>query len=38
MLINEQRDHGIVYKCPPGHYDDLGVSLACWPGLASTSI
>ena len=28
MLINEQRDNGIVYKWPPGHYDDLGVSLA----------
>jgi hypothetical protein len=28
MLINEQRESGIVYKCPPGQHDDLGVSLA----------
>ena len=28
MLINEQRDNGIIYKCPPGQHDDLGVSLA----------
>ena len=27
-LEPEQRDSGIVYKCPPGQHDDLGVSLA----------
>jgi hypothetical protein len=27
-LEPEQRDSGIVYKCPPGQHDDLGMSLA----------
>jgi hypothetical protein len=27
-LEPEQRDSGIVYKCPPGQHDDLAVSLA----------
>ena len=28
MLINEQRQSGITYKCPSGQYDDLDMSLA----------
>jgi hypothetical protein len=27
-LEPEQRESGIVYKCPPGQHDDLGMSLA----------
>lgn len=27
-LEPEQRDSGVVYKCPPGQHDDLGMSLA----------
>ena len=27
-LDREQRDNGIVYKCPPGQHDDLAMSLA----------
>lgn len=27
-LEPEQRESGVVYKCPPGHHDDLGMSLA----------
>jgi hypothetical protein len=38
MLISEQRDNGMIYKCPPGHHDDLGVPLAMLAGAASTCI
>jgi hypothetical protein len=33
-LEPEQRESGIIYKCPPGQYDDLGMSLAmlAWAG------
>jgi hypothetical protein len=27
-LEPEQRESGIVYKCPPGQHDDLAISLA----------
>lgn len=27
-LETEMRESGIVYKCPPGHHDDLGISCA----------
>ena len=27
-LEPEMRETGIVYKCPPGHHDDLGISCA----------
>ena len=27
-LEPEQRENGIIYKCPSGQYDDLGISLA----------
>jgi hypothetical protein len=33
-LEPEQRENGIVYKCPPGQHDDLAMSLdhAAWAG------
>ena len=33
-LEPEMRETGIVYKCPPGHHDDLGISCAMlnWAG------
>src|SRR4051794_37806791 len=27
-LETEYRDSGVVYSCPPGHHDDLGISCA----------
>ena len=27
-LETEMRESGILYKCPPGHHDDLGISCA----------
>jgi len=31
-LETELRDTGVVYTCPPGLHDGLGISAPCWRG------